>query len=154
MSERARGAIFNMLVDVKGLVVLDAYAGSGALAIEAISRGAATATAIEIDGRAYRVLVNNLNKLALADRVTARRANVVSYLKSAKASYDLILLDPPYRLIKPEPLLAIASFLKPGGRLVVSYPANFELPFTSADWQISHAKTYAAANIVICQAKS
>ena len=63
MSEKVRGAIFSALGDIKGLNVLDAFSGSGALAIEAISRGAKTATAVEVDKRAHQVIQDNLKKL-------------------------------------------------------------------------------------------
>ena len=150
MSQRARAAIFNMLADVTGLRVLDAYAGSGALGFEAISRGASSLTAIEINQNAYQTLVSNISKLGLDQQVTARRANVVSYLKSTQTSYDLIFLDPPYQLIKSEALVEIGQHLAPAGRLVLSYPKSFELPFQPPKWQTLQAKSYAQANVLIC----
>ena len=150
MGERVRGAIFNMLADMSNLKVLDAYAGSGSLSFEAISRGAVSVDAVEINKRAYQTLVGNIAQLGLDGLVSARRANVVSYLKSTQQSYDLILLDPPYQLIKPEALLAIANSLKTDGRLVLSYPASFKLPFQTAAWQILQTKSYAQARVVIC----
>src|SRR5580704_8750565 len=74
MSDKVRGAIFGVLGDIKGLTVLDAFAGSGALAIEAISRGAKSAVAIEVDKRAHAIIVENIQALGLEARVKAIRA--------------------------------------------------------------------------------
>lgn len=69
MSEKARGAIFNVLGDIAGLSVLDAYSGSGALAIEAVSRGAKSVLAIEVDVEAVKTIARNIENLQLGDRI-------------------------------------------------------------------------------------
>src|ERR1039458_7477259 len=74
MSDKVRGAIFGVLGDIKGLTVLDAFAGSGALAIEAISRGAKRAVAIEVDKGAHTVITENIKALGIEDRIKAVRA--------------------------------------------------------------------------------
>src|SRR5688500_6254990 len=76
MSDKARGALFNALGDIEGLTVLDAFAGSGALSFEAISRGAVSATAIDIDKAAYEAIQANVESLGLEDKVTVLRKNI------------------------------------------------------------------------------
>src|SRR5262245_46897524 len=76
MSEKARGAIFNALGELSGLTVLDAFAGSGALTIEAISRGAESALAIDVDKYAYETIQANFKALKLDEKAIVMRKNV------------------------------------------------------------------------------
>jgi 16S rRNA (guanine966-N2)-methyltransferase len=95
-TERVREAVFSILGDVSGARVLDLFCGTGALAIEALSRGAAEATLVDTHPAAAR---RNLEALGLTDRARTVRANAARFLRRAEeASYDLVLCDPPYRL--------------------------------------------------------
>ena len=94
-----RGACFDILgAEVVGARVLDLYAGAGSLGIEAISRGARTATFVERDRLALECLQANLERLGFDDRGSVVRAAVVPWLRTAPrlADHDLILCDPPY----------------------------------------------------------
>ena len=94
-ADRVREALFSMLGDVSGARVLDLYAGSGALGIEALSRGAASATFVEKDPRALAAIRSNLE--ALGSRQEVRRQDGLRYLAAAEpGSFDLVFLDPPY----------------------------------------------------------
>lgn len=120
-SDRVREALFSMLGDVGGARVLDLFAGSGALAIEALSRGAAEATLVDTSAAAVRVIRANLEALGMDAEV--RRRDWRAALREASAAgrhYDLVLLDPPYRLaaaIGPGLTRALAPVLDPGGRV-------------------------------------
>src|SRR3954453_13668244 len=98
-SDRVREALFSILGDrVAGARVLDLFAGSGALGIEALSRGAASATFVDDAPAALRVLRANLE--ALGEDAEVVRADAVRWLRAASGrahQYDLVLLDPPYR---------------------------------------------------------
>jgi 16S rRNA (guanine966-N2)-methyltransferase len=95
-TERVREAVFSILGDLPDARVLDLFCGTGALAIEALSRGAAEATLVDTHPAAARA---NLQALELTDRAKAVRADAARFLRRAEeASYDLILCDPPYRL--------------------------------------------------------
>lgn len=102
-ADRVREALFSMLGDVEGLRVLDLFAGSGALAIEAASRGAGPVTLVETDLRALRAIRHNLAAVGLDAEVVRRDA--LSYLGSGPGPFDLVFLDPPYssalRLARP-----------------------------------------------------
>lgn len=99
-SDRVREAIFSILGELDGERVLDLFAGTGALGIEALSRGAASAVFVERDVRAAGVLRENLGALGLGrDRAEIRRSDAIAALRTAAERaelYDLILIDPPY----------------------------------------------------------
>jgi 16S rRNA (guanine966-N2)-methyltransferase len=121
-SDRVREALFSILGPLDGERVLDLYAGSGALGIEALSRGAASVVFVERDPRAVAVLQKNLETLGIEAGV--RRADVMAVLRDASRagdSYDLVLCDPPYRLAGEigGPLSeALGPLLAPGARVV------------------------------------
>ncbi len=93
-ADRVREALFSMLGDVAGDRVLDLYAGSGALGIEALSRGAGSAVFVERDARAVAVIERNLASLGLKQQVVKQDA--VGFLGRAEGTFDLVLCDPPY----------------------------------------------------------
>jgi 16S rRNA (guanine966-N2)-methyltransferase len=125
-AERVREAIFAMLADIAEARVLDLYAGSGALGIEALSRGAGRAVFIERDRSATAALLANLGSLGLdRERAEVRREDVATALRRAgraKETYDLVLIDPPYaRASELGPGLAdgLAGLLASDARVVV-----------------------------------
>jgi 16S rRNA (guanine966-N2)-methyltransferase len=100
-SDRAREALFatlSGLVDLDGARVLDLYAGSGAVGLEAVSRGAVHALLVDADTRAAAVARDNAAALGLADRVTVRRDRVERVLAGEPEPYQLVFADPPYAL--------------------------------------------------------
>lgn len=128
MGERPRSALFNMLGDLQGFSVLDAFAGSGALAIEAVSRGAWEAIATERDPMAYKILKANVEKLG-AHSVKPIKANCKSWSKNnVEKKFDLILCDPPYNELQLSTVFALKSHLKPNGLMVLSYPGREPVP--------------------------
>jgi 16S rRNA (guanine966-N2)-methyltransferase len=125
-SERVREALFAMLGDIEGTHVLDLYAGTGALGIEAVSRGAHQAIFVERDRSAIEALRANLSALGLTDaQAQIRRTDAEDALRRARErqeTYDLVLIDPPYgRALELGPRLAAAldGLLAPDGRVVV-----------------------------------
>jgi len=89
-----RENVFNILGPVDDATVLDLYAGSGAMGLEALSRGAAQAVFVDDDREAVRAIERNLDKLRLKGTVLCRDA--VAMLASERRKYDLVLVDPPY----------------------------------------------------------
>jgi 16S rRNA (guanine966-N2)-methyltransferase len=125
MSDKMRGAIFGVLGDIKGLAVLDAFAGSGALAIEAISRGAKSAVAIEVDKGARTVITENIKALGINGRIKAVRAFAGAWSTRHQAElFDLIFADPPYDNIPYRDLKSLPRHLTDNGTLVLSWPGN------------------------------
>jgi 16S rRNA (guanine966-N2)-methyltransferase len=136
-SDRVREALFSVLADrVDGARVLDLFAGSGALGIEALSRGAAEATFVDTAPAAIRAVRANLEAVGAPAHV--RRADARRFLGSASAAarqYDLVFLDPPYRLagrLGSELTAALPAVLAPGAAVVVESdrraPLELDLP--------------------------
>lgn len=136
MSDKARGALFNILGDISGMHVFDPFAGTGALSFEAVSRGAASVVATESDKVAHRTIAENIQLLGVEDQVKLIRAFAASWLyRNAQRKFDLILCDPPYDDPQFQTLDKIARRVKTGGILVLSWPSDEELPsFTGLDW--------------------
>jgi 16S rRNA (guanine966-N2)-methyltransferase len=124
-SDRVREALFSMLGPLDDARVLDLFAGSGALAIEALSRGAAAATIVERDARAVEVIRANLEALGIGpDEAVVVPAAARDALRDASArgdAYDLVFLDPPYRdapALGRELSQALPAVLGPEARVV------------------------------------
>ncbi|MBP9761844.1 RsmD family RNA methyltransferase [Candidatus Saccharibacteria bacterium] len=125
MSEKARGAIFNALGDVTELSFLDAYAGSGALAIEAVSRGAKSVLAIDNDVDAAKTIAQNIQTLGVSDKVEVLLKNISGWSRNHQTvQFDIVLADPPYTDIRPNVLERLAVHVRRGGLLVLSWPGG------------------------------
>ena len=118
-SDRVREALFSILGDVAGLRVLDLFCGTGALGLEAISRGAARATLVDTDVRPARA---NADALGVADRAELVRADALAFLRRDGEAYDLVFSDPPYRLARrlaPQLDSLLEPRLRDGARVIV-----------------------------------
>lgn len=123
-TDRLREALFSILGEVAGARVLDLFCGTGALGIEAVSRGAATATFVDLDINPAR---RNVEELGIADRCGLHRSDAMRFLGGDGGSYDLILCDPPYRLARrlgPKLDRLLAPRLAEGGRVIVEADAT------------------------------
>jgi 16S rRNA (guanine966-N2)-methyltransferase len=129
-SDRVRENVFNILGPVDDANVLDLYAGSGAMGLEALSRGAARVVFVEADAGAVRAIERNLDKLRLQGTILQRDAiAVLSVEAAAGRKYDLVLVDPPYAVYRDlEPQLAryLPTVLGEHGVLVVETDARVE----------------------------
>ncbi|WP_207839370.1 16S rRNA (guanine(966)-N(2))-methyltransferase RsmD [Williamsia soli] len=124
-TDRVREAIFNILaarVDFDGAAVLDLFAGSGALGLEALSRGAGSVVLVESDNRAARVIEANIRSAGLSGAVVERR-RVVEHLRKSGSVADIVFADPPYDL--PDEQLSellrllVAGRVAPGGTVII-----------------------------------
>jgi 16S rRNA (guanine966-N2)-methyltransferase len=123
-SDRVREAAFSLIGPLEGADVLDLYAGSGAMGLEALSRGAASAVLVETDPAAISAIRRNLDKLGLGGAEIAREGSARRVASDARAGrrYDLVLIDPPYEILD-HALSSLAPYLPsvvaPGGLVVV-----------------------------------
>lgn len=154
MTDRAREAVFSMLgPKVGGAAVLDLYAGSGSLGLEALSRGAVSAVFVENGSRALEALRSNLDGVGLGGVVVP--IQTASYLAGASAGFDLVFLDPPWDLTAAEvasDLGRLDRCLNHGGTVVISRRKGDEVPTTPAGWQVAVDRRYGDTRI-LCYVK-
>jgi len=153
-----KGAIFSSLGEaIVGARVLDLFAGSGALGIEALSRGAASVIFVENDRRAVSAIERNLEKTHL--RGDVRPIDVFRFLDrfAARGSFDVILADPPYakapgerdfapELLGSEPL---RQALAPGGVFILEHLPGARLPLRGNSWECLRQKRYGATEVAV-----
>lgn len=112
-TDRIKEALFSMIqFDIEGRAVLDLFAGSGQLAIEALSRGASRATLIDLSRDAVNIIIENAKKTHLYEKCRISAADYKSFIRGAsgREKYDIIFLDPPYASgLIPEALAAISE---------------------------------------------
>lgn len=127
VEDRVKESLFNILFSVIDLRVLDCFAGTGALGIEAVSRGAAHATFIEQAPPAIALIYENLARCQVADRATVLRGaatRTLQRLGQQQAQFDIIFLDPPYGQALVAPSLAIITeqhLLAPTGQILIEH---------------------------------
>jgi 16S rRNA (guanine966-N2)-methyltransferase len=145
--------MFSMLASVQGVRVLDLFAGTGALGIEALSRGAARSVFVERDRRALSALRANLAALDLqAPEVEVRAGDALEALRAAREhgeTHDLVFLDPPYQQASEwavELSVALPRILAPGARVVVESDRRMPL---SLSLQIERERRYGDTSVTI-----
>lgn len=148
--DRVREATFNALGSLGAVVdatVLDLFAGSGAMGIEALSRGAASATFVDEDRAAIRAIEANLATCGLTDRATVVGGRVDRFLTTATSSrFDLALVDPPYGHSRDDWLDLLD--LVPADLAVLESDHPVEPPF---GWAVLRAKRYGITHVVIAE---
>ena len=127
--DRVRETLFNWLgQDLSGLTCLDLFAGSGALGFEALSRGAASVVMVEKDPAVLRALRENARKLD-ATNLTVVRGDALEFARESRARFDVVFVDPPYRLGLQNAALALARGLLNGrGLAYVESASVFDAP--------------------------
>jgi 16S rRNA (guanine966-N2)-methyltransferase len=145
-----RESVFNALGSldaIDGARVLDLFAGSGALGIEALSRGARTAVFVEQDRHASASITANLEATGLADHADVVRNDAGRYMATATGSFDLVLLDPPYRFTEWQDLLAgLEPIVASDTVVVIESDREVDLP---AGWRVERRKRYGSTFIAI-----
>lgn len=133
-SDRLRETLFNLVdVETPGRRVLDAFAGTGAVGLEAISRGAAHVTFVDRDPRAIAVIRRNVDACGVADGCAIIRSDFIGLTRrfDDEPQFDLVLLDPPYDFLELDGALAeAAALLRPGGLVVLEHARRRDVPAT------------------------
>ena len=130
MSERVRGSLFNIIGgDIVDSKVLDIFAGTGSLGLEALSRGATSADFVERDRVASKILVENIKALGVDSIAKATQIGAGTYIdKNQDKLYDFIFVDPPYNDMQLSTVSRLSGLLKSNGLMVLSYPGSGEVP--------------------------
>ena len=131
--DRVKEAMFSIIhFDLPGAKVLDLFGGTGQLGLEALSRGAASATFVDQAEPACRLIKENLRRAKLENGAKVIRGDYMEYLSRCREEYDIILLDPPYAEVFLENALkriAEIDILRSGGIIVAERPVGKELPW-------------------------
>jgi len=153
-SNRVREAIFNILSNsVSGVHVLDLFAGSGPLGIEAMSRGAESTVFIDNNKNAVSVIEKNIDSCSLTKRVEIISCDVVyslSFLKSARPEFKLVFMDPPYNknLIKPALVnIHLSGSLKKNARIIIEHSSSEKIPQDLQEFNIEDEKKYGKTKV-------
>jgi 16S rRNA (guanine966-N2)-methyltransferase len=158
--DRVREAVFNALGSlgaVEGSRVLDLFAGSGALGIEALSRGAAHATFVDSDRSARRAIEENLAATGLGDRATVVGLDAVAHLRrhlqQGGDGYGLVLLDPPYAMVEPlwDEVLDLVGSAAPDAVVVVESDRTPAIP---EGWDALREKRYGGTLVTVLRTPS
>lgn len=131
MGERVRSAMFNSLGEtVRGARVLDAFAGSGAIGLEALSRGAESVVFVERDRVAQRVIAENIGSLGVDGKSIVIKTTISNWLETSDVTgeFDIIFADPPYHNPQFSTVSRLMGLLKPGGTMILSHPGIGEVP--------------------------
>jgi pantetheine-phosphate adenylyltransferase len=159
-SDKVKGAIFNILesrFSLVGVRVLDLYAGSGGLGIEALSRGAQHATFVEASEAAVATIRENLRRCGFSDRARVLRGTVqrvLPRLVGERAEFDLVLADPPYESEELERLLSFVGahqLVRAGGWLVAELPVNHPLAAAYGTLRLLHTWRYGKTAVALFQ---
>ncbi|QNL43657.1 16S rRNA (guanine(966)-N(2))-methyltransferase RsmD [Oscillibacter hominis] len=152
-TDRVKEGMFSILqFDLEGRRVLDLFAGTGQLGIEALSRGAAFAVFVDHRSDAVKLIRENLKVTDLADRAKVVSGDSMEYLSGVREKFDIILLDPPYEAELLEPALAhIARFdiLSPHGIIVAESPAGRALPALAPPYGIYRTYRYGKIGLTV-----
>jgi 16S rRNA (guanine966-N2)-methyltransferase len=154
LADRAREGLFSSLGSlVQGARWADLFAGTGAVGIEALSRGAEACTFVDRSPRAVRAIRENLARAGVEDRGRVVRGDVLGTLRRERGRFDLVFLDPPYR----HPAEGLRRILHrvvtvaTGGTLVLTRPKRDATDVIPVHWTAVKVLTYGDARILICR---
>ena len=152
-TDRVKEGMFSALqFDLEGRKVLDLFAGTGQLGIEALSRGAAYGVFVDRRPDAVKLIRENLQVTDLQDRARVVSGDSMAFLHALRERFDLIFLDPPYAAGLLEPALEyIAEFdiLSPHGIIVAEHPADRTLPALKAPYRIHRTYRYGKISLTV-----
>jgi 16S rRNA (guanine966-N2)-methyltransferase len=163
VSDRVREGLFSSLGDrLDGARVMDLYAGTGALGIEALSRGAEHAVFVESSSAAATAVRDNLARTALEDRAAVQRSDVRRFLERGPADaegFDLVFLDPPYeaRGTELDPVLALLDkkpLLRDGFTVVLSRGSRSSNHVIPLHWSIARRLSYGDSVIMLFRSRN
>jgi 16S rRNA (guanine966-N2)-methyltransferase len=157
VSDAAREGLFSSLGPVVAEArVLDLYAGTGAMGIEALSRGARTALFVDSAPAAVKTIAENLRRTKLERRARIRRQDALRAIRQEPGPFDLVVLDPPYRVEGPvlEAVLEAIRFrgvAAPGATVVLTRSSRSYMPVIPLDWQAERRLSYGDTVLLVFQ---
>ncbi|MBQ7546126.1 MAG: 16S rRNA (guanine(966)-N(2))-methyltransferase RsmD [Clostridia bacterium] len=147
--DRVKEAVFSIIqFELEGRRVLDLFGGSGQMAVEALSRGAASATILDNSRRAIDVIRRNLQTTGLADRAVVLEADALAFVRNNRSTFDIAFLDPPYdKGLLQKVLPDLAGRMAKGGVILCESPVGEELPEVVGAYSIYRTYRYGKTKI-------
>jgi 16S rRNA (guanine966-N2)-methyltransferase len=147
MSEKLRGALFSALGDISKMSILDAFSGSGAIALESYSRGAKSVVAVDSSAVAVSIIKANAVSLNVyGAELKVVNADIGRWADYCESKFDLIIADPPYNKPQPDAVSKLSRLLNPNGHLVLSWPPKTQLP-NLTNLELLKTKKYGDASL-------
>jgi 16S rRNA (guanine(966)-N(2))-methyltransferase RsmD len=148
-TDNVKESLFNIIqFDIEGRRVLDLFAGTGQLGIEALSRGARQAVFVDQSKASLEVVQANLKKCRFTDNCELHQKTAEQFVQTARGTFDIIFLDPPYRMdILGEIIPKLLPILSPGGKIVAEHEINCNLPEKISNLELQ--KNYFYGKIVV-----
>ncbi len=153
--ERVKEALFNILqFQLEGRRVLDLFAGSGQLGLEALSRGAAEAVFVDESRESAAVVKRNIASLKAESKTKLYQTDFAAFLMRRQEPFDIVFLDPPYRSGKLEEALPMAAAItNPGGTIIAEHPTDEELPDEAGDFRKGKSYRYGKIYLTVYRHK-
>jgi 16S rRNA (guanine966-N2)-methyltransferase len=152
MGDRVRSGLFNILDSQKVLAnaeILDVFAGTGAIGLESLSRGAKFATFIEQNKTAQKIIDENITTLNVENRAKLIKTSVTSWMRTGKsAKYDIIFADPPYQNPQFSTVSKLVEYLRENGLMILSYMSRETAPRPNGVVVVDK-RNYGEASLVI-----
>ena len=143
-TDAIKESVFSIIqFSIEGRAFLDAFAGSGQMGIEALSRGAKHAVFLDNSRRSLEAVKKNLAATGLSDRAQVLSTDSLQYLSSTKNRFDLAFLDPPYETgLLQQVLTLVPGVMNKGGIVICEHPANEALPEETGDFKLKKCYKY------------
>lgn len=150
-TDRVKEAIFSIIqFEIEGREVLDLFAGSGQLGIEALSRGAAYATFTDLSKDAVSVIKSNLLTTGLHKNSAVLQSDAMTFLRNTKKKFDIIFMDPPYsKGILQKALPLAAEVVSDGGVIICEHPYGEEMPQKAGKFEIYREYKYSKLALTV-----
>jgi 16S rRNA (guanine966-N2)-methyltransferase len=151
-ASRTREALFNILQGVDGFRMLDLFAGSGIMGLEAVSRGAMSVTAVELARPQARMIERSYKAMGVADKLKLLETNVLTLKKDvlcADGGFDLIYADPPFKDMDYPDLRPFIEWLNPGGVAVFEAPSRKLPGWATGDEFQGQVRRYGESSLII-----
>jgi len=143
LTDRLKTSLFDLIRDfVPEAKILDLYAGGGNFGIEALSRGASSATFVDIANSAIKAVEKNLEKAEFTDRAELNQSNVQDFVREDEENFDVIFADPPFENIIIEHIQDASKLLAKNGLFVFKHPNTFEGPEKIGQLKRTYTKIY------------
>lgn len=150
-SEKVKEALFSALqFDIEGRRILDLFAGSGQLGIEALSRGAKNATFVDSSNNSVKVIKKNLETTGFADIAKVVMCDYSAFTAMCRDNFDIAFLDPPYNegILLPA-IKSVLPLMSDYGLIVCEYPTEVEIPETIGGFTVYRTYRYGKINVTI-----